>query len=242
MIQVNNVTMDFRMANDRVNSLKETIIASMTGKLKFQRFRALNDVSFTVDKGEVFGIIGSNGAGKSTLLKIISGILYPTKGNVVVQGHIAPLLELGAGFDPELSARENIFLNGALLGYSKEFLIEKYEEIVEFSELREFIDVPVRNYSSGMIMRLGFSVATIVTPEVLIVDEILSVGDEHFKHKSGKKMQSLMNGDTTVLLVSHDINQIRSMCNRVLWLERGKIKMIGESAEVCKAYLANVRK
>lgn len=241
MIEVNNVTMEFKMANDRVNSLKETVIASLRGKLKYQHFRALDHVSFSVDKGEVFGLIGSNGAGKSTLLKIISGILYPTEGSANVQGHIAPLLELGAGFDPELSARENIFLNGALLGYSKEFLNEKYDEIVEFSELKDFINVPVRNYSSGMIMRLGFSIATIVKPEVLIVDEILSVGDEHFKRKSGEKMKSLMNGDTTVLLVSHDIKQIQSMCNRVLWLEKGKVRMIGDSKEVCKAYLESVK-
>lgn len=241
MIRVNNITMDFKMANDRINSLKETVIASLTGKLQYHYFRALDHVSFDVDKGEVFGIIGANGAGKSTLLKIISGILHPTEGYSHVSGHIAPLLELGAGFDPELSAKENIYLNGALLGYKKEFLEDKFDEIVSFAELKDFIHVPIRNYSSGMIMRLGFSIATIVKPEVLIVDEILSVGDEHFKQKSSEKMQSLMDGETTVLFVSHDIQQVQNLCNRVLWLEKGKLKMIGESGPICTAYLQNAR-
>lgn len=228
------------MTNDKINSLKETIVTALSGKLQYHYFRALNNVSFSVSKGEVFGLIGANGAGKSTLLKVISGILYPTKGNVIISGHIAPLLELGAGFDPELSARENIYLNGALLGYSKELIDSKFEEIVDFSELGDFINVPIRNYSSGMVMRLGFSIATIVVPEVLIVDEILSVGDEHFKRKSGEKMQSLMNGETTVLFVSHDILQVRQLCNRVLWLEKGEIKLIGDSMEVCDAYLDSI--
>ncbi|MBC5710070.1 ABC transporter ATP-binding protein [Hungatella sp. L12] len=240
MINVENITMDFKMTNDKINSLKETIVTALSGKLQYHYFRALNNVSFCVSKGEVFGLIGANGAGKSTLLKVISGILYPTKGNVIISGHIAPLLELGAGFDPELSARENIYLNGALLGYSKELIDSKFEEIVDFSELGDFINVPIRNYSSGMVMRLGFSIATIVVPEVLIVDEILSVGDEHFKRKSGEKMQSLMNGETTVLFVSHDILQVRQLCNRVLWLEKGEIKLIGDSMEVCDAYLDSI--
>lgn len=240
MINVENITMDFKMTNDKINSLKETIVTALSGKLQYHYFRALNNVSFSVSKGEVFGLIGANGAGKSTLLKVISGILYPTKGNVTISGHIAPLLELGAGFDPELSARENIYLNGALLGYSKELIDSKFEEIVAFSELGDFINVPIRNYSSGMVMRLGFSIATIVVPEVLIVDEILSVGDEHFKRKSGEKMQSLMNGETTVLFVSHDILQVRQLCNRVLWLEKGEIKLIGDSMEVCDAYLDSI--
>ena len=240
MINVENITMDFKMTNDKINSLKETIVTALSGKLQYHYFRALNNVSFSVSKGEVFGLIGANGAGKSTLLKVISGILYPTKGNVIISGHITPLLELGAGFDPELSARENIYLNGALLGYSKELIDSKFEEIVDFSELGDFINVPIRNYSSGMVMRLGFSIATIVVPEVLIVDEILSVGDEHFKRKSGEKMQSLMNGETTVLFVSHDILQVRQLCNRVLWLEKGEIKLIGDSMEVCDAYLDSI--
>lgn len=240
MINVENITMDFKMTNDKINSLKETIVTALSGKLQYHYFRALNDVSFSVSKGEVFGLIGPNGAGKSTLLKVISGILYPTKGKVTISGHIAPLLELGAGFDPELSARENIYLNGALLGYSKELIDSKFKEIVEFSELGDFINVPIRNYSSGMVMRLGFSIATIVVPEVLIVDEILSVGDEHFKRKSGEKMQSLMNGETTVLFVSHDIMQVRKLCNRVLWLEKGEVKLIGDSKEVCDAYLNSI--
>ena len=240
MINVENITMDFKMTNDKINSLKETIVTALSGKLQYHYFRALNNVSFSISKGEVFGLIGANGAGKSTLLKVISGILYPTKGSVTISGHIAPLLELGAGFDPELSARENIYLNGALLGYSKELIDSKFEEIVCFSEVGDFINVPIRNYSSGMVMRLGFSIATIVVPEVLIVDEILSVGDEHFKRKSGEKMQSLMNGETTVLFVSHDIMQVRNLCNRVLWLEKGEIKLIGDSTEVCDAYLNSI--
>ena len=187
-------------------------------------------------KGEVVGIIGRNGAGKSTILKIISGIMKPTGGNVVRNGNIVPMLELGSGFDMDLTGRENIFLNGAILGYSKAFLTEKYEEILNFSELGEFIDMPIRNYSSGMLMRLAFSIATVVNPEILIVDEILAVGDENFQRKSRARMMELMSGGTTVLFVSHDLSQIREMCNRVVWLDNGTTKMVGDTKDVCDAY------
>ncbi len=230
--------MKFRMANDRIMSLKEFVVKKISGKIKYKEFVALNDVSFTIQEGEVVGIIGGNGAGKSTLLKVISGILTPTDGNAKVSGSIAPLLELGAGFDIDLTARENIFLNGAVLGYSKKYLIDKYDEIVEFSELQEFMDIPIRNFSSGMTARLAFSIATLVKPDVLIVDEILSVGDAKFQQKSSKRMRELINGGATVLLVSHSIEQIREICTRVVWLERGKIRMIGNTEEVINSYLS----
>ena len=189
-----------------------------------------------MDKGEVLGIVGNNGAGKSTLLKIISGILKPTEGSVQVFGNVVPMLELGSGFDFDLTGRENIFLNGAILGYSERFLKEKYDEIVAFSELGQFIDVPLRNYSSGMVMRLAFSVATVVNPDILIVDEILAVGDATFQAKSRARMMELMSGGTTVLFVSHSIEQIRGMCDKVIWLDHGHMKMIGETKTVCDAY------
>ncbi len=236
MIKVEHVTMRFRMANDKIESLKETVVAFLSGKLKYEEFTALENISFDVKKGEVIGIIGRNGAGKSTLLKIISGVLKPTKGNVLVYGNIVPMLELGSGFDPELTGRENIYLNGAILGYTKEFLEKKYDEIVAFSELGDFINMPIRNYSSGMMMRLAFSVATVVCPEILIVDEILSVGDEGFQNKSKARMLELMGGGTTVLFVSHSIEQIEEMCDRVVWLDQHKVRMIGEAKDVCSAY------
>ena len=240
MIDVNNVTMDFRIQNENIKSIKEYLISLIRGKVSYSEFRALEDVNFHVEKGQVCGIIGRNGAGKSTLLKIIAGVLSPTKGSVKVNGNIAPMLELGAGFDQDLSARENIYLNGAILGYSKEFLDEKYQQIVDFSELHEFMDNPIRTYSSGMMIRLAFSIATIVEPEVLIVDEILSVGDASFAEKSGKRMRELMSGGTTVLMVSHVLAQIREMCDRVIWLDHGKIKMDGDPDEVCDAYLKTI--
>lgn len=238
MIEVKNVTMRFHMVNDKINSLKEYVVRLLQGKLQYTEFTVLENINFEVEKGEVLGIIGRNGAGKSTLLKIVSGVLCPTEGKVISHGNIVPMLELGAGFDSELSGRENIFLNGAILGYSKEFLEEKYNEIVEFSELGEFIHMPIRNYSSGMMMRLAFSIATVVNPEILIVDEILAVGDEGFQTKSKARMMELMGGGTTVLFVSHSINQIREMCNRVIWLENHKIKMFGDTESVCDAYEA----
>lgn len=236
MIQVDHVSIMFKLTHDRIRSLKEFTVAFLRQKLQYEEFWALRDVSFSVEKGEVVGIIGRNGAGKSTLLKIISGILKPTEGNVSVRGNVVPMLELGSGFDFDLTGRENIFLNGAILGYSKEFLTKKYDEIVAFSELGKFIDVPIRNYSSGMLMRLAFSIATVVNPEILIVDEILAVGDESFQQKSKKRMLELMGGGTTVLFVSHSLAQIREMCSRVIWLDGGKVKMIGNTKEVCDAY------
>lgn len=236
MIEVKNVSVCFRMSPDRIQSLKEYLVAVIKGKLKYKEFWALKNVSFRVEPGEVLGIVGHNGAGKSTVLKVISGILKPTEGSVSVCGNIVPMLELGSGFDFDLTGRENIYLNGAILGYSQSFLDEKYEEIVEFSELGEFIGMPIRNYSSGMMMRLAFSIATVVNPEILIVDEILAVGDEAFQRKSRQRMLELMSGGTTVLFVSHSLEQIRQMCDRVLWLDHGQVKMIGGTKEVCDAY------
>lgn len=236
MIKVDHVSMKYIITHDRIKSLKEYAVAMVKRKLKFEDFWALKDVSFEVNKGEVVGIIGRNGAGKSTLLKVISGILRPTEGSAICSGSIVPMLELGSGFDHDLTGRENIFLNGAILGYSKEFLENKYEEILEFSELQRFIDMPIRNYSSGMLMRLAFSIATVVNPEILIVDEILAVGDAAFQEKSKARMMELMSGGTTVLFVSHGLEQIREMCNRVVWLDGGTIRMIGETKEVCDQY------
>ena len=197
----------------------------------------MKDLSFEVKKGEVVGLVGSNGAGKSTLLKVVAGVMKPTSGVVTCLGKICPMLELGAGFDMELTARENIYLNGAVMGYSKEFISSKFDEIVEFSELSDFLDVPVKNFSSGMMARLAFSIATVVEPDILIVDEILSVGDAAFQEKSSKKMQEMIGGGTTVLFVSHSISQIRKLCDRVIWLEHGKMIMDGEPEEVCNKYL-----
>lgn len=238
MIQVSDVTMKFHMNTDKIMSLKEFVTLGLRGKLKFEDFTALEHITFSVKQGETLGLIGRNGAGKSTILKIISGILKPTSGDVACCGNIVPILELGSGFDFDLTGRENIFLNGAILGYSEKFLQEKFNEIVAFSELGEFIEIPIRNYSSGMLARLAFSVATVVNPEILIVDEILSVGDASFQEKSRKRMMELMGGGTTVLFVSHSLDQIRQMCNRVIWLEQGRIKMLGEAREVCDAYSA----
>lgn len=236
MIEVNDVTVRFHMNNDKIMSLKEFVTTALRGKLRYDEFTALDHVNFSVNKGETLGLIGRNGAGKSTLLKVISGILKPTDGSVAVQGNVVPMLELGSGFDFDLTGRENIFLNGAILGYTEEYLKEKYDEIIAFSELGPFIDSPLRNYSSGMLARLAFSVAAMVQPEILIVDEILSVGDAEFQEKSRARMMELMGGGTTVLFVSHDLNQIREMCRRVVWLERGQVRMMGLTDEVCDAY------
>lgn len=237
MLEVRDVTMRFRMNCDKILSLKEFVTTALHGKLHYKEFTALERVSFTVGKGETLGLVGQNGAGKSTMLKVISGILKPTEGQVKLNGSVVPMLELGSGFDFDLTGRENIFLNGAILGYSEEFLCSKYDEIVRFSELGQFIDVPIRNYSSGMLARLAFSVASMVDPEILIVDEILSVGDAEFQVKSTARMQELMGGGTTVLFVSHNIGQIKEMCSRAVWLEQGKVKMVGSSETVCDAYM-----
>lgn len=236
MIEVNHVSLCYRMSAERVSGMKEFLVQALQGKLQYKEFWALQDVDFSIEKGEVLGLVGANGAGKSTMLKVISGILKPTKGTVTVHGNIVPMLELGSGFDLELTGRENVFLNGAILGYSEDFLKEKYQEIVDFSELGEFIEMPLRNYSSGMITRLAFSIATVVKPDILIVDEILSVGDAAFQKKSKNRMMELMSGGTTVLLVSHSAEQISEMCSRAIWLEKGTMKMIGPAADVCRAY------
>ena len=236
MIEVKNVKMKFKMSDEPLNSLKEVFTKAVTGKLKFNEFLAMDDVSFNVEKGETLGLIGSNGAGKSTTLKVISGILKPTEGKVITRGNIVPMLELGAGFDLELTGKENIYLNGAILGYTKEYLESKYEEIVEFAEIKDFIDMPIRNYSSGMMARLAFSIASVVQPEILIVDEILAVGDVKFQQKSYKRMQELMSGGATVLFVSHDLDKIEEMCDHVLWLDKGKVKQYGDAKQVCDDY------
>lgn len=236
IIQVDDVSVRFRMANDRINSIKEYFVQMLKGKLKYSEFEALSHVSFTVNRGEVVGLIGHNGAGKSTILKVISGILKPTEGGVSVKGNVVPMLELGSGFDFDMTGRENIFLNGAILGYSEDFLKSKYDEIVEFSEIGQFIDIPLRNYSSGMVARLAFSVATVVEPEILIVDEILSVGDAPFQEKSLKRMMELMTGGATVLLVSHNMEHIRELCTKTVWLDHGKVRALGGAKEVCDAY------
>ena len=236
IITVDNVSVHFRMDKNHTTSLKEWVVSFLKGKQQYEEFHALENVTFDVKRGEIFGVIGRNGAGKSTLLKVVSGIYKPTSGKAVSAGRIAPMLELGSGFDQELSGHDNIFLNGAILGFSEDFLKEKYDEIVAFSELGEFIHQPIKTYSSGMMMRLAFSVATIVEPEILIVDESLAVGDASFQQKSRARMLELMKGGTTVLFVSHTMSQIREMCDRVLWLDHGTVKMIGETQQVCDAY------
>ena len=236
MINVEHVAMDFIMEKDRTYSIKEFVIKVIKGDRKKEKLHVLKDIDFQVEKGEVFGIIGRNGAGKSTLLKIISGILKPTKGRVTLKGNVAPMLELGSGMDSNLTGRENVFLNGSILGFSKSFLEERYDDIVDFSELGEFMEVPVRNYSSGMISRLAFSIASMVVPDILIADEILSVGDERFQEKSKKRMVELMKSGTTVLFVSHNIAQVEEICDRVMWLEDGYVKMMGDASEVCQAF------
>ena len=238
IIQADHISMSFRMDLNRSSGLKEWLVNLLTGKRRVREFQALSDVSFSVESGEVIGIIGRNGSGKSTLLKIISGIYKPTGGSVRVSGNIVPMLELGSGFDQELSGYENIFLNGAILGYTEEYLKSKLDEIIAFSELGDFIHMPIKTYSSGMMMRLAFSVATVVNPEILIVDEILAVGDEFFQRKSFARMQELMSGGTTVLFVSHSIDQIRQVCNRVIWLENGVVREMGETDRICNMYSA----
>ena len=239
MIEVNNVSMRFNLGIEKGFSLKQWFvdIGKRKSKKNKAEFWALKNVDFKINKGEVVGFIGSNGAGKSTLLKVVAGVMKPTKGNVKVYGNICPMIELGAGFDPQLTARENIYLNGAVMGYSKELIDSKFDEIVEFSELKDFLDVPVQNFSSGMVARLAFSIATIVDPEILIVDEILSVGDMAFQAKSEAKMMQMIGGGTTVLFVSHSIAQIKKMCDRVVWIEHGEVQKIGVK-EVCDEYVA----
>jgi len=236
VVEINNATMVFNMSKERIDSIKEYIIKLCKRELFFTEFKAVNDVSFDIEKGQVMGILGLNGSGKSTLLKMIAGIYKPTYGSIDVNGLIAPLIELGAGFDFDLTARENIYLNGSILGHSKKFIDEVFEDIVEFTELREFLDVPMKNYSSGMVARIGFAVATLVKPDILIADEILSVGDFLFQEKCEKRIQHLMGQGTTVIIVSHDINQIERLCTKVAWIDKGHLKMIGNTKTVCNEY------
>jgi len=238
-IEIKNVTMKFNMSKEKIDSIKEYFVKLLKRELMYTEFTALENITLDIKKGEVVGIVGLNGSGKSTLLKIISGILKPTTGNVKISGTISPLIELGAGFDHDLTARENIFLNGYVLGYTKDYIKRNFDEIVEFSELKDFLDVPIKNFSSGMIARLGFSIATIVRPDILIVDEILSVGDFKFQEKCEKRIADMMSCGTTVIIVSHSIEQIERLCDRVLWLDHGKCKALGNTDEICKMYKNN---
>ena len=239
MIDVDHVSMVFNMASEQLNSLKEYAVAFAKRELMFKEFRAIDDVSFTVRKGDVFGILGTNGSGKSTMRKIIAGVLEPSSGSCHVNGNIAPLIELGAGFDFELTARENIYLNGALLGYSRKFINQHFDEIVEFAEIEKFLDMPMTNYSSGMVARIAFAIATVIVPDVLIVDEVLSVGDFMFQQKCEQRIMSLIKEhDVTVLIVSHNNDQIERLCNKAIWIEKGHARMMGSASEVCDAYRA----
>ena len=236
-IEVDDVTMIFNMASESLTNLKEYFIKLAKHQLFFEEFRALKHISFKVKPGEVVGLVGTNGSGKSTMLKIIAGVLEPSEGSVVVRGNISPLIELGAGFDSELTARENIYLNGSLLGYTKEFIDEKFDEIVDFAELRDFVDMPLKNYSSGMTARIAFAIATVTEPDVLIVDETLSVGDVFFQEKCEKRIKHFIDsGHVTVLFVSHSMKQVERICERAVWIEKGELRMDGPVKEVCKAY------
>ncbi len=236
-VEVKDVTMIFNMASESLGSLKEYFISLARHKLFFEEFRALKNISFDVHRGEVVGLVGTNGSGKSTMLKIIAGVLEPSEGEVKVHGNIAPLIELGAGFDPELTARENIYLNGALLGYTKEFIDASFDEIIEFAELKDFVDMPLKNFSSGMVARIAFAIATITEPDILIVDETLSVGDVFFQQKCERRIQHFIeSGDVTVLFVSHSMEQVERICQRAVWIEKGDLRMDGPVDEVCKAY------
>ena len=236
VIEVDNISMMFNLNKEKIDNLKEYVIKFLTRKLHFTEFWALRDISFSLKKGERLGVLGFNGAGKSTLLKVLSGVMKPTKGSVTVHGTIAPLLELGAGFDMNYTGKENIFLYGATMGFSRKFMETKYDEILEFSELQEFIDVPMKNYSSGMRARLGFAVATVVDPEVLILDEVLSVGDARFRQKSEAKIMNMFDKGTTVVFVSHNTDQVRRICNRAILLQKGQIIAQGTTEEVCAIY------
>ena len=235
-IEVNNVSMKFNLSKEKVDSLKDYIFKTIKREIQYNEFWALKNVSFSVEKGDRVGILGLNGAGKSTLLKVISGVFKPTEGHVDKHGKMVPLLELGAGFDPQYTGKENIYLYGAMLGYTKKFIDSKYDEIVEFSELQKFMDVPVKNYSSGMKSRLGFSIATVVEPKILILDEVLSVGDAKFRKKSEKKIMSMFDSGVTVLFVSHSLEQVQRLCNKAMILEKGKLIAYGDIAPISEQY------
>lgn len=236
VIKVDHVSMKFNLASEKFDSFKEYFIKSLKKQVSYNEFWALKDVSFEVYKGDSLGLIGLNGSGKSTMLKTIAGVLKPTKGSVQVNGSVAPLIELGAGFDFDLTASENIYLNGALLGYSRDVMQTYYNDIVEFSELQNFMDVPVKNFSSGMVSRLAFAIATIGTPDILIVDEVLSVGDFRFQQKCEERIRHMMAAGTTILFVSHSIEQVKSICNKIVWLDHGNVKRFGDAEAICQEY------
>ena len=241
MIDVDHVAIRFNLSNQKVDNLKEYFVKLLKKQLMFQEFLAVKDVSFQVRAGESWGLIGANGSGKSTMLKAISGILAPYKGSITVNGSVAPLIELGAGFDQELTARENIFLNGCVLGHTEKFMKEHFDEIVDFAEIHQFLDSPLKNYSSGMRARLGFSIATMVKPDILIVDEILAVGDYKFRQKCEKRMKELLSGGTTLLYVSHSIDEVKRLCDHALWIDKGVERMQGNAIEVCDAYMQEMK-
>ena len=240
VIEVKNATVRFNKSAESISGLKEYIIKMLKRELMFQEFLALKNINFTVKRGESWGLIGKNGSGKSTLLKLISGIIRPYQGNVTVNGSISPLIELGAGFDPELTARENIFLNGALLGYSKRFIESHFQEIVDFAELNDFIDVPIKNFSSGMSARLGFAIATVQKPDILIVDEVLAVGDFAFQQKCKERMENLLSNGTTLLFVSHSIEQVKELCSKAIWIDNGEVRAIGDTYSVSQEYISSM--
>ncbi len=236
MVVFDHVDMVFNIASEQLNNLKEYFIKIAKRELFFKEFKALKDITFTINRGEVYGVVGSNGSGKSTLLKLVAGVLEPSKGKVTVNGTIAPIIELGAGFDYELTARENVYLNGALLGYSKKFIHENYDKIIEFAEIQDFQDMPIKNYSSGMVARIAFAIATVTTPDILVVDEALSVGDFRFQEKCENRIKELVEQGTTLLFVSHAIEQVERVCERAIWIEKGEGRMQGDVMEVCEAY------
>lgn len=237
VVKVDDVSMMFNLSSEKIDSIKEYFVKAIRHELHYQEFWALKNVSFELEKGDSIGIIGLNGSGKSTLLKVVSGILKPTKGKVETTGYIAPLIELGAGFDANLSARENIYLNGAILGYDRAYMNERFDEIIEFAELQDFVDTAVKNFSSGMVARLGFAIATMNIPDILIIDEILAVGDYKFQEKSFSRMKKMIDSGATVVFVSHSIEQVKGICKKALWLEHGNVKMLGDAQTVCDCYM-----
>lgn len=242
IIDVNHVTVRFNLATQKIDNLKEYFVKLVKRQLMFQEFLALKDVSFQVREGEAWALIGTNGSGKSTMLKAISGIMKPYKGSITVDGTVAPLIELGAGFDNDMTARENIFLNGCILGHTEKFMADHFDEIVEFAEIGQFLDSPIKNYSSGMRARLGFAIATMVKPDILIVDEVLAVGDYKFRQKCEKRMQEMLKGGTTLLFVSHNIEEVRRLCTHAIWIDKGVARMQGDVNEVCDAYMKEQKK
>lgn len=236
MVSVKNVNMVFNLASEHLTTLKEFVVKIAKREYLVQKFYALRDINLEIKKGEAVALIGVNGSGKSTLLKVIAGVLHPTEGTSQVFGSVAPMIELGAGFDPELTARENVYLNGAVLGHSRSFMDAHFDSIIDFAELWDFVDVPVKNFSSGMVARLGFAIATEIRADILIVDEVLSVGDFRFQEKCQKRIAEMLEGGTTFLFVSHSTKQVRELCQKAVWLKKGKIQMFGEVNEVCDAY------